>query len=231
ESCEELNCSPLATCDDSGDFAVCQCTEGFAGEDCTDIDECFRPDACSGAASCVNTHGGYYCECPSGTEMVDGICTSIDRCSEAPCSVDASCELEDSEVGYSCSCDEGSFGNGWTCTGTDQCIGDPCGADATCVTIPDAYLCQCPLGSTGTTNCDTTCNTLDFVDPQLEAAVRDSIGKPTGDLTFADIEGSSFLSAVDYGIVDLSGLECWSHLRVLDLFGNDLSGSNAADSL
>src|SRR5690606_33121937 len=53
----------------------------------------------------------------------------------------------------------------------------------------------------------------------------------TGDLTFADIEGSSFLSAVDYGIVDLSGLECWSHLRVLDLFGNDLSGSNAADSL
>jgi internalin A len=69
------------------------------------------------------------------------------------------------------------------------------------------------------------------VDPQLEAAVRDSIGKPTGELLFADIEGSSFLSAVGYDIVDLSGLECWSHLRVLDLYENDLSGANATTAI
>ena len=48
----------------------------------TDINECVLAalngtDNCEGTMFCVNTMGAYECECPGGTELVDGSCREI----------------------------------------------------------------------------------------------------------------------------------------------------------
>ena len=48
----------------------------------TDIDECViaalnGTDICNATMFCMNTMGGYTCECPGGTELVDGSCREI----------------------------------------------------------------------------------------------------------------------------------------------------------
>ena len=46
-----------------------------------------------------------------------------------------------------------------------------------------------------------------FPDPNLEAAIRDEIGKPTGNIYQSDLVGITDLNARDRGITDLTGLE------------------------
>lgn len=40
-----------------------------SGGNCTDIDECLSPQSCL-YGTCVNTQGGYKCECPVDYELV-----------------------------------------------------------------------------------------------------------------------------------------------------------------
>jgi len=61
---------------------------------------------------------------------------------------------------------------------------------------------------------------ITFPDANLEAAVRDAIGKPTGDIRRSDLEGRPFLFAEGRGIVDLSGLEYCASLNRLYLWEN-----------
>uniref|UniRef100_A0A915K1U0 Uncharacterized protein n=1 Tax=Romanomermis culicivorax TaxID=13658 RepID=A0A915K1U0_ROMCU len=46
----------------------CQCLAGFSGDgyNCTDINECKSRKICSENAQCVNTLGGYVCQCKTG---------------------------------------------------------------------------------------------------------------------------------------------------------------------
>jgi len=62
-----------------------------------------------------------------------------------------------------------------------------------------------------------------FKDPALEAAVREALGKETGDITAKEMAGLSELDASDRGIQDLSGLEYATNLRVLHLSKNKIS--------
>jgi len=48
---------------------------------------------------------------------------------------------------------------------------------------------------------------LTFVDSNLEAAIREKISKPTGDITFADVRVIYDLSAGWKNISDISGIE------------------------
>ena len=65
--------------------------------------------------------------------------------------------------------------------------------------------------------------TVDIPDSQLEAAIRDALGKPTGDITDTDLAGLTGLDAQARGIVDLTGLECCVNLEWLWLNVNDIS--------
>ncbi|BAF60986.1 hypothetical membrane protein [Pelotomaculum thermopropionicum SI] len=63
-----------------------------------------------------------------------------------------------------------------------------------------------------------------FNDANLEAAVRDALGKLDGDITSADMAGLTYLSAADRGIADLTGLEYAVNLQELDIWSNQITG-------
>jgi hypothetical protein len=59
-----------------------------------------------------------------------------------------------------------------------------------------------------------------FTDPNLEAAVRTQISKPTGDIMKSDLTHFNVLEANSQNISNLSGLENWQNLQGL-LLGNN----------
>ena len=62
-----------------------------------------------------------------------------------------------------------------------------------------------------------------FADPNLEAAVRAAISKPTGPIEHSDLLGLLFLDASERSIVSLAGLEHCTNLKYLFLVGNQIS--------
>ena len=62
-----------------------------------------------------------------------------------------------------------------------------------------------------------------FPDPNLEAAIREAIGKPTGDIYPMDPEGLAELRAEHRDITDLTGLEYCVDLTHLYLLHNEIS--------
>jgi alpha-tubulin suppressor-like RCC1 family protein len=75
----EPECGTNASCDElaPGEFA-CSCDDGYAENEfgeCKNVDECDQtPDPCEEGVECNDTIGSYECECPEGTEDVDGEC-------------------------------------------------------------------------------------------------------------------------------------------------------------
>jgi internalin A len=61
-----------------------------------------------------------------------------------------------------------------------------------------------------------------FPDPNLEAAIREAISKPTGDIYAGELAGLTELDASGRGIVDPTGLEYCVNLQVLDLMDNQI---------
>jgi|GEM_PF-1975813 hypothetical protein len=64
---------------------------------------------------------------------------------------------------------------------------------------------------------------VEFADANLEAAIREAIGKPSGDINRTELEGIANLNASARGISNLSGLEYCTNLTDLRLRGNELS--------
>jgi len=62
-----------------------------------------------------------------------------------------------------------------------------------------------------------------FADPNLEAAIREAIGKATGPICPSDLEGLTSFSASERNISDLTGLEHCVNLTYLDLSHNQIS--------
>jgi uncharacterized repeat protein (TIGR02543 family) len=70
-----------------------------------------------------------------------------------------------------------------------------------------------------------------FPDPNLEAALREAIGKPTGHIYKSDLEGLTSLSAEGRSIAHLSGLEDCINLISLDLRDNQIGDISALAGL
>jgi len=62
-----------------------------------------------------------------------------------------------------------------------------------------------------------------FADPNLEAAIREAIGKATGPICPSDLEGLTSFSASERNISDLTGLEHCVNLTYLDLSHNQIN--------
>ncbi|MBU7007156.1 leucine-rich repeat domain-containing protein [Phosphitispora fastidiosa] len=72
---------------------------------------------------------------------------------------------------------------------------------------------------------------VSFNDSNLEAAIREMLGKPTGDITTEDMAELSVLDPVGCGIQDLTGLEYAINLRELDLSGNNIADISSLEGL
>jgi len=70
---------------------------------------------------------------------------------------------------------------------------------------------------------DGGCILVNFPDPNLEAAVREAINKPTGDVMASDLLGLDSLRADGSNISDLTGLEYCSGVWQLYLHNNQIS--------
>ncbi len=70
-----------------------------------------------------------------------------------------------------------------------------------------------------------------FPDSNLEAAVREAIGKPEGPIHTSELEGLSFLSASRRDIIDLTGLEYCTNLTHLSLAYNQVINISPLASL
>jgi len=63
---------------------------------------------------------------------------------------------------------------------------------------------------------------INFPDPGLEAAIRDAIGKPTGDVQDTDLIGLTFLAANNRKISNLEGIQYCTNLTSLNLNSNQI---------
>ena len=70
-----------------------------------------------------------------------------------------------------------------------------------------------------------------FPDPNLEAAIRSAINKPTGDIYQSDLSSLTQLIANYAGIVDLTGLEYCTSLTNLSLAGNQIDNISRLSGL
>ena len=72
---------------------------------------------------------------------------------------------------------------------------------------------------------------VNFPDPGLEEAIRDAIGKPTGDIRDTDLIGLAALDARNRGIVNLEGIQCCTSLTSLDLSESQIVDISAVSGL
>jgi len=73
--------------------------------------------------------------------------------------------------------------------------------------------------------------TVTFADSNLEASVREAIGKPTGPIYPSDLDGLTSLYVQEKNITDLTGLECCTSLKELNLYNNQISDISPLASL
>jgi|GEM_PF-2381865 len=64
---------------------------------------------------------------------------------------------------------------------------------------------------------------VEIPDQNLEAAIREELGTPEGDINHQDMQRLLSLEAVERGIVDLTGIEYAANLARLELQGNQIS--------
>jgi Leucine-rich repeat (LRR) protein len=70
-----------------------------------------------------------------------------------------------------------------------------------------------------------------FPDPNLEAAIHQTMGRPGGTLTSLDLQALTYLYAYDTNITNLSGLEWATNLASLFLNGNSISNLSVLPTL
>ena len=123
-----------------------------SGEDCgcVDIDECATNyDDCDDNASCVNTNGGFECECNAGFDGDGTVCMDINLCTKGLHNCDKYAECTDLGSSFECNCMEGFEGDGIECTDMNECADNPCDDYADCSNTIGSYSCSCHDGYIG----------------------------------------------------------------------------------
>ncbi len=122
----------------------CKCPNGFTLDanqrNCSDIDEC-QSQVCEHHL-CINTPGGYTCECKDGYEIVDGKCSDVNECAQQRC--EHSCL--NSFGSFSCHCNQGFTlaEDGLSCEDINECLSNYC--QFKCVNTEGSFVCTCPKG-------------------------------------------------------------------------------------
>ncbi|XP_048457319.1 latent-transforming growth factor beta-binding protein 1 [Rhincodon typus] len=126
----------------------CLCHHGFTsdgGTECSDIDECLRPNIC-GDGHCINVVGSYRCQfCDAGYKMNRGQCEDIDECQDSNKCPSGRCI--NNPGSYECvSCPDGYTGRNGQCVDVDECLNRSTCANGRCSNLEGAYICTCNRG-------------------------------------------------------------------------------------
>ncbi|CAL1534449.1 unnamed protein product, partial [Lymnaea stagnalis] len=148
------NCSNRCQCNGRGSCDPahgCRCNPGWEGDDCnSDIDECKRQNnSCSVNELCVNTEGGFSCQCHPGSERKNEVCTDIDEClaiSSHRCDLTLE-NCINTNGSYRCECKKGfARKSASTCHDIDECQLGLAACQHTCVNTVGSYNCRCHNG-------------------------------------------------------------------------------------
>uniref|UniRef100_T1IVS8 EGF-like domain-containing protein n=1 Tax=Strigamia maritima TaxID=126957 RepID=T1IVS8_STRMM len=132
----------------------CVCNMGFQFDNntltCNDVDECESESSCSANAICINSEGGYSCECLEGFEMKMGNCIDINECAILHrCGPAGFCINYPGN--FTCLCVGGYELIDGICKEIDECIHDKGGEtcltiNAECVDGINGFVCRCRPG-------------------------------------------------------------------------------------
>lgn len=102
-------CSP-GMCTVKGTQKECECPSGFTAhhEECLDLNECRDENLNECSHDCHNTHGSYYCSCPSGLTISGNRkeCLDFDECRHDE-NICGKLECQNTFGGYRCLCEDG----------------------------------------------------------------------------------------------------------------------------
>nr|XP_019949922.1 PREDICTED: adhesion G protein-coupled receptor E1-like isoform X1 [Paralichthys olivaceus] len=152
------------------------CPNGFnkVKSICIDNDECAVDEndpeeigPCGEDSLCINTHGGFHCQCKDGYRSSTGTvtflantsatCRNINECMEDKDICGSNAQCFNTSPFYSCICNDGfnsttgvekfTRGDNVTCRDIDECQEEQvCGQNATCINKAGSYLCVCNAG-------------------------------------------------------------------------------------
>jgi len=150
-ACDDLECHPLALCDDRDGTAECACNEGLSGDgiECDDLDECDDGSAnCDANATCLNRYRSHVCRCDDGYAGDGTSCSDVNECigETNVCNTDAACD--NVPGGLECACKMGFSGDGRACADVDECAADEddCAVGEVCRNRRPHFVCECPAG-------------------------------------------------------------------------------------
>ncbi|KAG5680801.1 hypothetical protein PVAND_010286 [Polypedilum vanderplanki] len=150
-ACASNPCPANAICSPKSGSTLeynCECQQGYAGDNCDDIDECINKDICNHGV-CFNKNGSYECFCRPG--YTGNNCQfDFDECLSNPCKNGATCY--DKINAFECKCAPGYEGKQCE-TDIDECKSSPCTKGSTCIDLIANYSCACIAGMTGR-NCE-----------------------------------------------------------------------------
>ncbi|XP_075161744.1 uncharacterized protein LOC142234478 isoform X2 [Haematobia irritans] len=154
-ACERENgaalCAPGSCNEAQNEFGfMCLCPAGYREESnrCVDIDECMEGGhLCS--HQCLNSQGGYQCQCPEGYFLPEGNdhqCVDINECQVQPdlCGLLKCVNLPGL---FNCVCEDGSEPNAEGICESLGNVNDPCSENRCsheCLPQGDSFRCECP---------------------------------------------------------------------------------------
>ncbi|XP_078690041.1 mucin-like protein [Branchiostoma floridae x Branchiostoma belcheri] len=132
------------------DINVCECDEGWEGQNCDqDIDECWvMIHDCE--QGCVNTPGSYNCTCNDGLHLINGTSChatpDTNECATDNGGCDQNCH--NTHGSFTCSCDAGyNLGtDGLSCIDINECSTNTGGCDHFCTNTDGGRNCSCRDG-------------------------------------------------------------------------------------
>merc|ERR1712113_266143 len=163
------NCDPNAKCTDTDDGFTCECNAGYDGDGvisynsdgdlimgCNNIDECaIGISNCGANAQCIDTIGGFDCECIAGYNGDGFSCVNNDECAAGTHDCDVNAKCTDTDGGFDCECNAGYNGDGVAlgmgCADADECRyrTDNCHNWARCTNTIGSFDCACYDGYAG----------------------------------------------------------------------------------
>ena len=132
---------------------VCECGNGFYGDDCQTEDQCVPINPCQNGGACSMFSTGYTCECEPGFTGSD--CEVQIPCFLAPCQQNSVCTDAEDFSDYTCACPSDYTSK--NCETPIPCDHTDCGSGSCENNVDFAdfedFTCTCDAADTGV-NCE-----------------------------------------------------------------------------